>query len=134
MSALGQFYRFKVHNATGQTIAANSIFAYGRRWKYNPDLSLNNETSQVTFLTNSSTLANGAYLAGTVYDNSSDRWLGMDIIFVVTAPASSAGNVTLFLENSTDGSTQWPDDGLGRIVAVLYFSAAGTKRIGSRIR
>lgn len=125
---LGHTYRFKVLNDTGQTIVANAVKVYGRRWKYGSDGSITFEGSEGTLLDNGSTIADNAYSAGTTQDNSSNKYIGGDFIFEVTAPASSNGDVTLYLEKSTDGGTDFDDDGLGMAVARLNFTTSGTKR------
>lgn len=124
---LGHTYRFTVKNETGQTIAASSIFVRARRWKFSSDGSLAFEASESTVLSNSSTLANGSFLAGTTQDNTTDKWVGGQFEFTVTAPTSANGNVICYVERSTDGGTDWDSNGLGRVVAVLNFTASGTK-------
>ena len=130
MSQIGlpHTYRFTVKNETGQTIATSSIFVRARRVKMDAAGALTFEGSEDTVTTSGSTLANNAYLTGTTQDNSTNVWLGGDFEFTVTAPASSNGNVLCYLEGSTDGGTDWPDNGLGQIVAILNFTTSGTKR------
>lgn len=125
---LGSHYRFQAKNATGQTITASSITVRTRRDKYGSDGSLTLEATEATVLSSGSTLANAAFLSGTTVDNTTDKWLGGTFIFAVTAPASAAGDVTLWLQHSTDGGTTWPDDGTGIQVANLTFATSGTKR------
>jgi hypothetical protein len=128
MIGLPLTYRFKVLNGCGQTIAINSIFLYARRTKVGSDGFLSFESSEATLLSSGSTLSSGSYLAGTTQDNSSNKYLGGDFSFVVTAPASASGDVTLYFERSTDG-TNFDDAGLGDVVAILNFTTSGTKRI-----
>lgn len=127
MLVLPRNYRVKVYNQTGQTISANNIKVFGRRYKVASDGSITFEASEATLLDNGSGLNNNTYLAGPAQDNSSDKWVGGDFTFKVTAPASSNGPVTLFFERSTDSGTTWDDDGLGLPVARLDFTTSGTK-------
>ncbi|MEM4413035.1 MAG: hypothetical protein QXD59_02035 [Candidatus Caldarchaeum sp.] len=127
---LAHRYRFTVKNETGQTIAANSIFVYARRYKFDQNGAKVDESSEATVLTNSSTLANGAFLSGSTQDNTSALWLGGYFAFVVTAPASSNGNVILYYDATTDNAdNRYPSSGLGVVVAVLNFTASGTKQV-----
>ncbi len=123
-------YRFKIQNALGQTITQdNGITVKARRVKLDSNGALSFESSEATILDNGTTdVTASSYFAGTAQDNSTDKWLGGDFEFTVTAPVSSSGDVRLFLERSTDGGTDWDDDGLGQIVAVLTFTTSGTKR------
>lgn len=123
-------YRFKIQNATGQTITQdNGITVRARRVKLDSNGALSFEGSEATILDNGTTdVTANSYFAGTAQDNSTDKWLGGDFEFVVTAPVSSNGDVRLFFERSTDGGTDFDDDGLGQVVAVLTFTTSGTKR------
>lgn len=131
MSSIGlpPHYRFKVRNQTTQTIAADSIFVRAKRVKFDTNGALSYEASEATLVSSGSPLANNAYLAGTTQDNTTAQWLGGDFEFTVTAPTGANGNVTCYFERSTDAGTDWDDNGLGQIVAVLNFTAAGTKRV-----
>lgn len=123
-------YRFKVQNRTGQTITQdNGVTVKARRVKLDSSGALSFEGSEATVLDNGTTdISNNAYLAGTAQDNSTDKWLGGDFEFTVTAPASSNGDVLLFFERSTDGGTDFDDDGLGKLITSLNFTTSGTKR------
>ncbi len=129
MVGLPHTYRFKVLNSTGQTIATDSIFVRARRVKFDSAGALSYEGSEATVFSYASTLATATYQAGTTQDNTTNKWLGGDFEFTVTAPASSAGDVVLYFERSTDGGTDFDDDGLGEVVAVLNFTTSGTKRV-----
>lgn len=128
MSQLGHAYRFVVENKTGQTLAANAVKVYGRRWKFATDGALTLEAGEATLMDNGSTIGTGAFASGTTVDNSTDKYLGGDFIFSVTAPASSNGDVVLYLQRSTDGGTRWPDDAnYAKRVQILNFTTSGTK-------
>jgi hypothetical protein len=125
--SLPRTYRFTVKNETGQTIAANSIFVYARRWNRNSVGKKNFESSEATIVSSGSTLATGSFLNGTTQDNSTLKWDSGAFQFTITAPASSNGNVVCTLQRSTDGGTDFDTDGLADIVAILNFTATGTK-------
>jgi hypothetical protein len=61
-------------------------------------------------------------------DNSTSKWVGATIEFTVIAPASSNGDVVLYIDRSLDDGTTFPDNGLGQVIAVLNFTTSGTKR------
>lgn len=127
---LGPTYRFTVYNATGQTLAANAVTIKPRRWKYGTDGSLTDEASGTAdMLAQTATLLSAAYKTGTTQDNTTtpNKYIGGIFEIKVTAPVSSNGNVTIFLERSVDGGTTWPDNGRGGIVKTLTFIAAGTQ-------
>jgi hypothetical protein len=130
VSNLGPTWRVTILNSTGQTIAANSLFVYTKRIKFDSANGLVFESGEATILSSGSTLANAAYLTGTTQDNTgaSALWFYAILRFKVTAPASSNGNVALYLEHSTDGGTNWDDNGLGRLIALLNFTTSGTKQ------
>lgn len=125
---LGQTYRFTILNSTGQTLAANAVTIKPRRWKYASDGSLTDEASGAAdVLAQAATLANAAYKNGTAQDNTVNKYIGGFFEISITAPASSAGNITVWRQNSVDGGTTWPTDGLGEPCAQVRFTAAGTK-------
>jgi hypothetical protein len=123
---LPRYYRFKVLNAVGQTILANKIKVTARRWKIASGARVD-ESSEASLLDNGSTLATGAYVAGTTQDNGTDGWFGGSFTVSVEVPASSSGDVTLFFERSTDNSI-FDDDGGGTVIKVINFTTSGTKR------
>lgn len=141
---LPHVYRFTVRNQTTQTIAANSIFVRIRRHKL-VDGILTYEQSETQPLTNFATLTDGSFLNGdTIYNETGygtgtgtgvddEDWLGADVYFEVQSPASSNGNVTLYLDLSTDGGLTFNDNGLGRQLATLSFSSSTTKRTSFRM-
>ncbi len=137
MSILGPTYRFVVENRTGQTIsAANGIIVRHKGWKFFTDGSIvfnSNFTPAIVLSTlpvsNTSTLTNLSFLYSDLIDNISPKLIGTTIEFTVTAPASSNGNVILYLERSIDGGSTWPDTGLGQPIGFINFTTSGTKRI-----
>jgi hypothetical protein len=127
MIGLPHYYRFKVYNDLGQTISTGNVTVKARRVNFDTDGGLVFEGSEATVLSNGSGLADNTYLAGTTQNNSSLKWVGGTFVFSVVAPASSDGDVFLYLERSTDAGTTWDTDGLGQAVAALNFTTSGTK-------
>lgn len=128
---LGETFRFQVLNETGQTINVGSggdvvINTKLSKFDSNGALSFDVETEQFNL---SSNLTDGSYSSGSAIDNSTDKWLGGDVeITVTTDNASSAGDVSIFLQRSTDGGTTWPSDGEGIPIAVFTFTTNETQR------
>lgn len=126
---LGPTYRFTIYNSTGQTLAANAVTIKPRRWKYGTDGSLTDEASGTAeILAQTAALANATYKPGATQDNATLKYIGGQFEITATAPASSAGDVTVYCERSVDGGTTWPDNGMGEWVYSFNFTAAATKR------
>lgn len=123
---LGRNYRFVAANNLGQTMDIASVVIKARRWKYNSTGVKTWEASEASIASNAGTIASNAYSAGAAVDNSSDAYAGGTFKLTVVAPASASGSVTIWLQNSTDGGTTWPDNGRGIKVATFGFAAAGT--------
>jgi hypothetical protein len=132
MSMLGQLqttYRWQVLNSTGQTLATSAVVVKFKPGKYLPTGALSLAAVATEYTNSGSTITNGSYGTGGTIDNSANLYLGGMVEFTVTAPASSNGDVILYLQRSVDGGTTWEDSGLGIPVAVLNFTTSGTKRI-----
>lgn len=133
MSAIGlpAHYRFLVENKTGQTLAANAVKVYAKRDKFDSNGAIVFEASQATLFDNGSTIANNTFANGSTVDNTTDKYLSGDFLFEVTAPASSNGNVNLYVQRSTDGGTTWGDNApTATVLSVLNFTTSGTKKRG----
>lgn len=129
---LPKTYRFVAKNETGQNLVAAKVVVKAVRKKFDSTgaLTFDGETTEYS---NSGTIANNSFGIGANRDNSTDKWLAADCVATVDAPASSVGNVILFLQHSTDGGTTWPDDSLGRQVCVINFTTAAIKRRSFKI-
>lgn len=125
---IAKTYRFQVKNETGQTLLALAVKITALRHKFNSQATLQYEDSEAEIYSNVGTIANDAYDETDNLDNSSDLFTGGHFLWEVTAPASASGNVTLYVQYSTDGGTTWDTDGEGDIVWVFPFTATGTKR------
>jgi hypothetical protein len=128
MLVLPRYYRFKIYNNSGVSISANNAKVYTRRFKFGADGALSYENSETLVLDNSSSISPGSYDAATMVDNNTDKYIGGTFVFQVTLTGSPNGNVVLFFERSTDGTTRVDSDGVGDVVAVLNFTSATTKR------
>ena len=120
-------YRFTVQNSCGQTLAAMGAMLKMRRWKRASDGSVTFESAEATVFENTGTLATGAYLDGTIQDNSTTKWEGATACFEVTAPTSASGPVVLLFKRSCDGGTLFDDNTHALELERLYFTAAGSK-------
>jgi hypothetical protein len=127
MIVLPRYYRFTVLNNCGQTISTGNVKVYGRRFKFDSSGALSYESTEATIWTSGGTVANAAYLSSSFEDNNTNKWIGGAFAFEVTAPASANGNVILFFERSTDGTTRVDTNGAGDVVAVLNFTTSGIK-------
>lgn len=126
---LGQHFRFVVENLTTQTLAANACRVRTRRWRWGTDGQIVQESTEAEILNNGGTLANLAFFAGATQTNTgATPWVGGDFYWEVTAPAAVNGPVNLYYQESTDGGTTWPDNGRGRLVGTMMFTATGTQR------
>lgn len=128
---LGPTYRFRLLNSTGQSLAQNSVTLKTIREKFTSAgaLSLEGSEASLAFATLAAgVLTTGSYDATATQDNTTNLYLGGTFVWTVTAPASSNGNVTVWLQHSTDGGTTWPDDGEGIQMPLLNFTTSGTKR------
>jgi len=137
MSILGPTYRFAVENRTGQTInTAGAIVLRIKQWKISSSGGITFESSFSTILNLSfvplggaTSVPNLSYTHSNIIDNLVNLHIGAEVELTVTAPASSNGNVILYLERSVDGGATWTDFGLGQILGDILFTTAGTKRL-----
>lgn len=123
---LAYHYRFTAYNACGQTVAIGGVVLKGRRWKFGSTGALVYEGSEASLLSNASTIANAGYASSSGVDNSTDLFIGGDFELTFTAPASASGDLTIYLDVSTDGGTTWPTNGLGVAVCTISVTASGT--------
>lgn len=124
--ALSKKYKFTVLNQTGQTLAISAVKVYGGLQKIDTAGAPVFAAEATLFENTGGTIANGAFLTGTEIDNSTDKYIGGEFVFEVTAPASSSGKVSLYLDSSP--GTTYPDQGLGRLICQLDFTATATKK------
>lgn len=125
MSALGNYWRFQIKNATGAASSSTASTIKGERWKPGSNGEADYEGSEQTFFSSGS-ISSGGVASGTAYDNdSSAGYLGLaGLITIVNG--TSAGFYEAYIQQSPDGGTTWPDDGAGELVAVIYAGASAT--------
>lgn len=137
MSMLGPSFRFVIENRTGQTFTVQSaIKVRFRPWKFDPNgqITWNNSfimsiSSGILPSASNANIANLGFLGSYTYDNIVDKWVGATIEMDITAPASSNGDVILYLDRSIDGGFQYSDNGLSQILGSLNFTSSGTKKL-----
>lgn len=129
---LGTHYRYVAKNATGVALGgSDSITLKCKRWNLDSSGVRVAESSEATLISGGASLANNGYLAGTAQDNTGagTKWFGGDFLLTaVISTATPAGNIEVWEQQSTDGGITWPDNDKGRLVAVLRFTATGTKK------
>lgn len=150
MSQLGlpQDWRFGIFNQTGITISNfpnSGPTVVGRRVRYDSMGALSYETAHVSFFSISSlsggvNIGNNSYVPGSSFSNVTGGWLGGDFVFSAGTVSNASGNVTLYLELSTDGGSTWTipasanGPGGGMVVAVLGFASTTTASTASTNR
>lgn len=127
MIVLPKFYRFKILNSSGVSLSSANVKVYARRFKFGSNGALSYESSENNIYSNSGSVSNSNYDSSSMIDNTTDLWIGGAFVLEVTTTGSPNGNVILFFERSTDGTTRVDTNGVGDVVAVLNFTAAGTK-------
>ena len=127
---LGNSYRFATVNNTGQTLAIGAVAVKARRWNWgNPATGVRTwETTAASVYSNSATIATGTGDKSAAVANGTSAFVGGTFSISVIAPASSSGTVSLYLQNSPDGTTF--DDSttnFGTLLAVFNFTGTGTQ-------
>lgn len=118
---LGTAYRYQIYNGTGVSV---TVTVKQKQFKFDTDGSLLTSTEGTPIsAVPASTLS---YSNSSLIDNSSNKYLGANITWTAAPGASATGNVSLFLQRSTDGGTTWPSDGQGEFVSGIGFSASPT--------
>lgn len=115
MSALVHTWRLVVDNRTATTMGVGGTVIKYRRFKYNTDGSLFNETSEQS-VTVGTSLASNTSAASSAIDNNTGLWMGAAFRIEFPAFGSSAtGTVTVYLQTSTDAGTTWADTTSGAV-------------------
>ena len=125
-------YRFVFKNELNDSIQADQLTLNGRRWKFVAgDISY--EASETLLHNQTGLLVDNAFIATTGIDNSTDKFLGGSFeIRCEATGASTSGDLVCYYETSTDGGTQFDQEGdltvgdNGRIVSVLSMNTVGT--------
>lgn len=120
-------YRFQVKNDTTETIADGVTTIKVRRFKFDSAGARVFEVLEGTVFSTAGAITNGSFLDGAAQDNSVDLYDGLHAEVTTTVPGTPDGNLTVFLQRSTDGGVTFDDDGLGERVCTINFTAATTK-------
>lgn len=118
---LGTAYRYQIYNGTGVSV---TMTVKQKQFKFDTDGSLLTSTEGTPI--SAVSVGTLAYSNSSLIDNSSNKYLGANITWTAAPGASATGNVSLFLQRSTDGGTTWPSDGRGEFVSGIGFSASST--------
>jgi len=127
MSALGNYWRIQVKNATGATSSATATTIKAKRWKPGASGEADYEASEQTLFSGGS-IASGGYGTGPAFDNdSSAGYYGMAGLATIVN-GTSAGNYEVRIQQSSDGGTTWPDDGGGELICTVYAGVSSTAK------
>lgn len=118
---LGHTYRYQVYNATGVSV---TVTVKDRKFKFGSTGAREDATEATQF--SAVSVATVSYSNGSTVDNSTDKYLGADLTVTFAPGASATGQVTLFLQRSTDGGTTWPSNGLGEMIGAHVFAASAS--------
>ena len=116
---LGPTFRYQILNGTGVTVTTTVT---EKRWKFGTDGSLTFSAEQTPI--SAVGVTTGAYSNSSTIDNSTDKYIGAHLAALFDVPSSATGAVTVFIQRSTDGGTDWPSDGQGEVVGSYYFNAS----------
>ena len=111
---LGHTWRLRASNTQNQAI---TVTVKARYFKFATDGSLTFSAEQ-TLISAASVSATTGTTASSTVDNSTDKYLGMEITasFTAASATNGTGAVSLTLERSTDSGTTWPTQDRGIFV------------------
>ncbi len=125
--------RFHVQNSTGVALAAtDTISVTGKFTQITTATGVMAVNAQITPIpsTSGNSLASGGFYSGSAIDTTTTgTTLFLEGHFLGSASISTAtpaGNINIFIQESPDGGTTWPANGVGTLVGVIAFSAVGT--------
>jgi hypothetical protein len=131
---LGHEFRFRALNTQNQAI---TVSVKARYWKFDSSGALVYSTEQ-TLINAVSVAATTGTTASSDIDNSTDLYIGAELLLSCTAAVTTNGTGTLavFLERSTDGGTTWPAQIAGTcngdFVGAYTVTAADTTTLRSK--
>lgn len=131
---LGHEFRFRALNTQNQAI---TVSLKARYWKFNSSGALVYSAEQ-TLISAVSVAATNGTTASSDIDNSSDLYIGADLLLSCTAAVTTSGTGTLavYLERSTDGGTTWTSQIAGtcngEFVGAYTVTAADTTTLRSK--
>lgn len=122
---LGHTWRLRASNTQNQNI---TVTAKARYFKFDSSGAISWSAEQTLISAASVTNTTGTTASSNI-DNSSDKYVGMELTVSFTAASATNGTgaMTLTLERSTDGGTTWPTQDRGHLVGVeVLVSGDGT--------
>lgn len=125
---LGHYWRLRASNTQNQNI---TVTVKARLFKYGSDGSLSWSSEQTLINAASVSATTGTTVSSNI-DNSTDKYLGMELTasFAASSATNSSGVVSLTLERSTDSGTTWPSQDKGIVLGAHNVPAAdGTTTI-----
>lgn len=116
---LSTTYRYSAYNASG---ASSDVTVQEIPWKIDSNGALVLGAARTNM--NAVTIANASRGTGSTQDNSTDKYLGANLVVSATG-AGSGGPITIYLEISPDAGTSWPDSRKGIPVGSLNAGDTG---------
>lgn len=136
---LPPYIRFQVQNSTGVAFGATDTLSLtGKYLQVLTATGVLSATAQVTPLasTSGNSLASGGFATSAGIDTTNlggggaGTTLGIQGDFLLEASISTAtpnGNLNVFMQESPDGGTTWPANGVGTLIGVMYCTATGAQ-------
>lgn len=126
-------WRIQFHNGTSVTIDASKITVKAKGKYFNSSGKLVYEGDPSNIANQGSTIANNAYHNADAVDNGAktDPCVEADVYLQVDLSANTAtpnGDVTVYLQRSSDDTPDWPTDGLGEVIEVFNFPNSKVNR------
>jgi len=128
--------RFQAKNNTGVAFgASDTIKLTGKYAEFTLSTGVPDFTTEATIFngtTDGNSLASGAVISSSAIDTSAtDTKMALQfdgLLIVSISTATPAGNLDVYMQESPDAGTTWPDDGTGVWVGSINFTATGTKK------
>src|SRR5574337_733885 len=119
---LGHYWRLRASNTQNQSI---TVTVKARLFKYGSDGSLTWSSEQTLINAASVSATTGTTVSSNI-DNSTDKYLGMELTvsFAASSATNGTGVVSLTLERSTDAGTTWPSQDKGIFLGAHNVPAA----------
>lgn len=101
---LGHTYRYAAYNDSGASV---DVTLTERKWRIDSNGAI--EWSSESTPLSAVSVSDGAQEESSSTDNSTDGYIGAELMLSCSGSGTD-GVVTIFLEISTDGGTDWPGD------------------------
>lgn len=130
---LAKTIRFQVQNSTNVAFGATDTISvtgeFTQLTTATGVISINAQITPIPATAGNSLAANAFYTGSTIDASTGGTTVFLEGHFLLTATCSTAtpsGNVNVFLQESPDGGTTWPANGVGQFVGSVGFTAVGT--------